>query len=360
MGSKKIFLAVVCALVVASCGQKKGQTEGAEGAADSLHAEQVDGDKMFTPEQICKGWAKVDIPVDNGGEKPSIALLLAAFNKAWPTEAYNSIPTLKKGQTRLYTVTNKDAGGSSEIDIQEGYANVMPGDTPEDILHADIWRRTNGHTLFGVSICGREGDNPPLALCFYDYDPKTQTMKPEADNAVLKFRAAKGHKVDYVLPEMGTAILVGELNEDYCHTWNVYDWDGMKVSMVNSYNEDELAEALDGTWMNEDESFPFTFIINLVGEGGVSINDCGIYGSTLYDNVDCTVYHGKLNIWEMSADELGPDERPGLSCDFYLTKDGKLKGGYYISQSGGREWRGIMTLVKKDDLEQSDLNNYAE
>ena len=355
MKMKKIFLAVVCLLVITSCGQKKGQTERADAAADSLQAEQMDGDMMFGPEEIGEGWTKKDIQVENGGEKPNIAVLLAAFNKAWPTEAYNSIPTLKKGQTRFYTVTNADAGGSAEIDILEGYANVMPGDTSEDILHAGQWRRSNGHTLFGISICGRDGDVPPQALCFYDYDPKTQTMKPEADNAVLKFRPAKGHKVDYVLPERGTAVMVGELDDNSDCTWNVYEWDRMKFSKVNSYSEDELAEALDGTWLNEDESFPFTFIINLVGEGGVNISDCGIYGSTLYDDVDCNIYQGKLSIWEMVDDELGPDERPGLGCDFYLTKDGKLKGGYYICQSGDREWRGIMTLVKKPEPTEQEI-----
>ena len=358
MKAKKIFLLVTCALVIASCGQKKGQTES---AADSQQAEQADGDRMFAPEEISEGWTKKDIMVDNGGEKPDIAILLAAFNKAWPTEAYTNIPTLEKGQTRFYTVTNADAGGSSEIDILEDYASVMPGDSPEDMLFSALWRRTDGHTLLGISICGREGDNPPQALCFYDYDPKTQTMKPEADNAVLKFSPSKGHKVDYVLPERGMAMLVGELDDDDTHTWNVFDWDGMKFSKVNSYSEDELTEALNGTWMSEDESFPFTFNINIVGEIGMSINDCGIYGSTLYEEVDCNIYQGMLKIWEMVADELGPDERPGVSCDFYLTKDGKLKGGYYIIQPGNREWHGVMTLAKKaEPEEQNDLDNNAE
>lgn len=352
---KKIFLAVVCALVVASCGQKKGQTEG---VADAQQAELDDVyNKVYTAEEIADGWTKRDIPVENGSKQPNIAELLAAFNKTWTTEVYANLPTLEKGQTRVNYLFDADAAGSAEIDILEDYANVMPGDSPEDILRSSLWRRSNGHTLFAITISGHEDNNPSL-VCFYDYDPKTQTMKPETDNAVLKYSPASDKHIDYILPERGTALMVAErADDDYQFTWNVFEWDGMKFNKVNSYTDDQMMEALNGVWMNEDESFPFTFRVgaSLEEGGSLGISDCGIYGSTEFE-VECIFAQGKLQVYELADGDQEPSYRRSLDCDLYLTKDGKLRGGYYIRQSDDREWRGIMTLAKQEagQEEQSD------
>ncbi|MBR1594709.1 MAG: hypothetical protein IJ659_08060 [Alloprevotella sp.] len=343
MKTKTIFFAVACALVVPSCGQKKVL---AEGAADAQPAGQVEDAGTFTVSEISDGWKGKEIPVENGGKQPSIAKLLDAFNKVWPTGTYANLPAVEQGQSLTVWQFNRDSGGYSEIDLLEDYANVWPGDSYEDLLNSALWRRTNGHTLLGVYFREPEDqDTPQQVLCFYDYDPATQTLKPETDNFVYKFRPAGAPTPQYILPEIGTALVVRETDADYTSIYHVLEWDGMKFSLANSYASEELYEAVTGTWMSEDEAMPFTFKAVLVGDAPEGIYDCGIYGSTEYE-VEFISAQGMLAFRQVPDD---PDslERPAMICAFYPTRDGKLRGGYYISQPGGREWRGIMTLTRQ-------------
>lgn len=198
------------------------------------------------------------------------------------------------------------------------------------------------------------------ALCFYDYDPTTETMMPEKDNAVLRFKPSKDHFAQYEFPNLGRDMLVGDTDKSYDATWHVFAWDGMNFKEETSYTDDDLRKAVVGLWMNVDKKFPFTFRISADDEGWPVITDCGIYDSTEYDaHLSC--YEGRVVVAEQSPkgddEEEDEDERfePSLVCHFRLTKDGRLTGGYYMKQPGGKEYNGIMTLEK-----QSALNDYAE
>ena len=362
---KKNLFVVVCALAIAGCNQKQGQTAGDAAVEDSVKTEVKDvaeDGKIFTPAEIGSGWTTKDIKVEKGGEQPDIMVLLKAFAKVWPTETVNQLVGMAAdgiGQN-----VNRDTGGGMLIDYNNGYVDVMPGDAPGDVLHGAMWKRSNGHRLLGLNIYTPMRDDAGKAsaevLCFYDYDPKTETMTPEKDNAIIKFKPSKGKFARYEFPRMGRDMLVGDSDAEYQATWHVFAWDGKTFKEEIAYTDSELQKGIVGLWKSTDKNVPLTFRITADEEGWPTITDCAVEGSKDYEaRVLCD--NGLMGVSEQEPkgyydndEEETPEFNPSLVCQFRLTKNGKLTGGYIIKQKG-KDRRGIMTLKK-----QSQLNDYAE
>lgn len=360
---RKYLIVMVCALTIVGCKQKQGQTEDNTVVADSVQTEESAERKLYTPAEIGSGWTDKDIKVAQGGEKPDIVTLLKAFAQVWPTESVDLL--LGMAADRMNNYVNRDTGGGMLIDYQNGYVNVTPGDAPGDILQAAVWKRSNGHRLLGMYLYTPQKDNAGIpdgkVLCFYDYDPKTETMTPEKDNAVTGFHPSKDHFAQYEFPRQGRDMMVGDMDREYNGKWHVFAWDGKGFKEETAYTDDELREAAVGVWKNADKSLPFSFRITADEEGWPQITDCGINGSTQYE-ARVSSYDGQLIVTEQSPKGYDDDEeeeanefKPSLVCHFRLTKDGRLTGGYYMKQAGGKELNGIMTMEK-----QSQLNDYAE
>jgi len=359
---KKYLIVLACALTIVGCKQK--QEQAVEAAAVSDSEQVVEESKVFTPAEIGSQWTTKDINVEKGGAQPDIVTLLRAFGKVWPTESLNAL--LEMAAQKVDQYINRDTGGGMDIDNKNGYASVQPGDTDEDRLFAAVWKRSNGHRLFGIRLFTPSSDNRSKAdgeaLCFYDYDPKAEKMTPEKDVAVAKFQPAKDHYAQYEFPRMGRDMLVGETNSEYISKWHVYAWDGMNFKEETAYTDEEMRSAVAGLWLNADKNLPFTFRVFLDEEEWPQITECGISGSTEYDAL-IYVSDGQLVVMEnnpMDYDDSGDEEmennfKPSLVCRYRLTKDGKLTGAYYIKKPDNKELSGIMTLEK-----QSQLNDYAE
>jgi hypothetical protein len=89
-------------------------------------------------------------------------------------------------------------------------------------MEACVWRRDNGHRLFAIQVSSPV-DPVISVICFYDYDPKNATLKPEA-SPVDNFKGTGAEYVDYILPRKGKDFIISEYTFDayikYIYTWN--------------------------------------------------------------------------------------------------------------------------------------------
>lgn len=359
---------VVCALAIVGCKQKQGQTAADTAETDSVQTEVIGDNKIFTPAEIGSQWTSKDIPVAKGGQQPDIVTLLKAFAQVWPTEAVSALLgiAVEEGDEydRVGNVVrlNPDTGGGMEINYKNGYASVQPGDTDEDCLFAAVWKRTDGHRLLAIWLYTPSADNRSKpdgkVLCFYDYDPKTETMTPEKDNAVTRFQPSKDCYVEISLPARDRDVMVGETDSKYETRWHVFAFDGMNFKEETAYTHDELLQAAVGLWKNADQKLPFTFRISLDEDDWPQVADCAISGNTEWE-VRASVLDGRIYVIEYNPKNYDEEEESSsessLVCSFRLTKDGRLKGGCHMKQKDGKEFNGILTLKK-----QSQLNDYAE
>lgn len=348
---KKTALYLLAALALTGCKKTQATADGdtAQQGTEQTDAIQTDAGKTLTSEQIAQQWAKGEaVSVKGGGEKPDIVTLVSAFNKVWPTEVVNTL--LEAAENPKFTeYINEDTGGGMACDRGNGYVSVSAGDTDEDCMEAAVWKRKNGHRLFIINIVSTNPDYRYLpekqALCIYDYDPKTETMKPE-ENAVSKFRAsADDLKLMYRLPKNGTDLTIGEGSEEKEDVlWHFFEWNGSQFSETIAYTEKELIKKIEGSWMCKDSDKPMlTFNIVADDADGPQIEDCAIYGSTEYDAFAYT-WDGILIISENG--DSGEDRNPAIYCRFRLTKQDELTGTYYLRQNGGKEAKGTITLKR--------------
>ena len=369
---RKYLIIMVCALAIAGCKQKQGQTAGDAVGADSVKTEVNNDDvKQFTPDMIGSGWASKNIAVAGGGEQPDIVTLLRAFDKVWPTETVSTLLGIAVERADQHDHVdkvlhvNRDTGGGMEINYRNGYASVQPGDTDDDRLFATVWKRKNGHRLLGIWLYTPSADNRSKpdrqVLCFYDYDPKTQMMTPEKDNAFSRFQPSKDCYLEVNLPARDRDVIVGETNSKYESTWHVFAFDGMNFKEETAYTDVRMLQTIVGLWKSDDQKMPFTFRVTLDDEDWPEVSDCAITGNTEWKAL-ASIQDGRFYVIEdrpVEYDEEGneheSDTESSLVCSFRLTKDGRLMGGCYMKQKDGKEFNGILTLRK-----QSQLNDYAE
>ena len=126
--------------------------------------------------KIGLGWADETIKVPNGGQAPGIVTLTKAFNRVWPTYVVSSI--LKKASNPRFTESkDNECGGGTVVDRKNGYLSESAGACDGDDMEACVWKRDNGHRLFAIQVSS--SCDPDFAvICFYDYDPATQTLTP--------------------------------------------------------------------------------------------------------------------------------------------------------------------------------------
>ena len=72
-------------------------------------------------------------------------------------------------------------------------------------MEACVWRRDNGHRLFAICM-GGPTDPEIEVVCFYDYDPATETMTPEASPADT-FKPTEEY-YNYNLPHKGKDFII--------------------------------------------------------------------------------------------------------------------------------------------------------
>ncbi|MCR5679007.1 MAG: hypothetical protein K6G08_02200 [Prevotella sp.] len=173
-----------------------------------------------------KGWATRSIKVRGGGKAPDIVQLTKAFNSVWKVEVVGNVLQLAK-DPNFTKLENPEYDSETIVDRRNGYICVSSGGTDSDYMEACVWKRDNGHRLF--AICMGSPTDPEIELvCFYDYDPVTQTMTPETSPADT-FKLTEEF-YSYNLPRIGKDFSIVEyiLNDDEFDIEHVFTFDGMK------------------------------------------------------------------------------------------------------------------------------------
>ena len=186
--------------------------------------------------EVGRGWASRPIKVPNGGKAPNIVTLMKAFNAVWHVYVVEGVLNCAKDPNFTKAV-DKEYDSTTIVDRKNGYMCEDSGGTDGDYMEACVWRRDNGHRLLAV-VLGGACDPDIMVVCFYDYDPATQTLTPEESPADT-FKGTGSEYVSYTLPQKGkdliiTEYLVGEGGLKY-----VYTWDGMKF---NFHHKETLPE----------------------------------------------------------------------------------------------------------------------
>lgn len=186
--------------------------------------------KTLDNSEVNSQWRTKKISVKNGGQAPDIVTLLRAFHQALPTWAVSQV--LKqadhpaKGTRQSGTAAIWDGEEEDDyrilIDRRNGYADLA-SQTDIDQTAASVWRKDNGHRIFALSLFQQHG-NPQNVLCWYDYDPQTQTMTPEKSPLDDFKPSAKGAFVAYELPMTGTDFNIIEYYPSLPAITHVYKW----------------------------------------------------------------------------------------------------------------------------------------
>ena len=176
--------------------------------------------------KVGKKWAQQSIKVRGGGQKPDIVTLTKAFNSVWKVDVVSEVLQLAKNPA-FTRKTDAEYDLEIIVDRPNGYICVDNGGTDGEYMESCVWRRTNGHRLFAI-VLGDPTDPEIELVCFYDYNPATETLTPEQSPADT-FQP-KSEFYSYALPRIGKDFAIVEymLSDDDFDIKHVYSFDGMK------------------------------------------------------------------------------------------------------------------------------------
>ena len=208
--------------------------------------------KTMTLDQIQNNWQSKNLQV-NDASSANILQLVTAFQQVWPT--YSGRELIKFAESKTpYDNTDK------VVDLKNGfvlYSEDDPDAESDEVLEACVWNRKNGHKLFAVTL-NRMTPSELVVLCFYDYDPATQTLTPEKSLDNLFKPSFPGYRYRPWLPQNGKNLVVKEYFGSITIT-HTYGWDGMKPTRPQV-----TLDELDRCWAQFRESYygderhPFT------------------------------------------------------------------------------------------------------
>ena len=181
--------------------------------------------------EINRQWRQKTISVKNGGQTPDVVTLLRAFHQTLPAwvvgEVLKQADHPAKGTRQSGTASIWDGEEDDDyrilIDKKNGYVD-LESETDINQMMACVWRKANGHRIFAVSLYEQHEMQQNL-LCWYDYDPATQMMKPERSPLDDFKPVSPGATVTWDLPMKGTDFLIREYYPGLPSITHVYHWD---------------------------------------------------------------------------------------------------------------------------------------
>ena len=190
--------------------------------------------ELLCNSEVNAQWRKKTINVKGGGQAPDVLTLLKAFHQELPTwvvgevlkqHAHPAKGTKRDGSTLLFENFDNDEFRIL-IDPKNGYI-CYSSMTDVDQMTACVWRRSNGHRIFAIDLY-EQHDSVQNLLCWYDYDPATQTMKAEKSPIDTYKKPYKEMEFSWTLPRKGTDFVIYEYYNYLLPTvTRVYKWDGM-------------------------------------------------------------------------------------------------------------------------------------
>jgi hypothetical protein len=185
--------------------------------------------------EISSQWRQKTITVKNGGQAPDVVTLLKAFHQALPAwvvgevlkQADHPAPTTRKSGTA--DIYDAEDDYRILIDRRNGYVD-LESETDMSQMEACVWRKDNGHRILALSLY-EQHDPVQNLLCWYDYDPTTQTMKPERSPLDDFKPAIPKAQLGWSLPRKGTDFTVSEYYPGLPGITHVYKWDRKAFKM---------------------------------------------------------------------------------------------------------------------------------
>ena len=236
--------------------------------------------ETLTNSEVDARWRKTTIKVRNGGQSPNVVTLLKAFHEALPTwvvgEVLKQNDHPAKGTRRDGSAVILDDHDDDDfrilIDIRNGYADYASV-TDIDQMSCCVWRRTDGHRIFAVSLY-EQHDPVQHLLCWYDYDPQTQTMRPERSPIDKYKKPFERMEFSWSLPMQGTDFDIHEYHHFPSMTvTQVYGWDGMEHRHTKTQISDFRYQCFgEDDWLQASEQgFAEYALVDLDGSGSPSL-----------------------------------------------------------------------------------------
>ena len=263
-------------------------------------------------------WRKREIKVKGGSKAPSIMTLLKAFQGAMPTWSVGKV--IKHGTQTPDGEQYQDAEEWSVlVDRKQGYADLSSA-TDCNQVQACLWRKKDGHRFFAVSLY-EQHTMPQHVLCWYDYNPDTETLTP-AESPVDAFldvqteeyrkRAIAGGELSWSLPRKGTDFLLYEYIGSMPTITHVHKWNGMML-LRSQINIEDFTFKWFGNSMPakaSEQGFNSYTILNMSADGTPVLvlrkTDEGTYG---YGNRYCifSTFKGDKTVVAANNDLYGID-----------------------------------------------------
>lgn len=215
-------------------------------------------------------WRTTKIPVKGGGTAPDVMTLLKAFHLVLPTWVAETV--IKHGEN----LKDGEQYESNDdwrvlVDRKNGFADLA-SETDIDQVQTCVWKCDNGHRLFAVSLY-EQHDPVQHLLCWYDYDPATETLTPEK-SPVDRFKS-KYHldQMSWSLPMKGTDFEIYEYDAHLPTITHVYQWNGLQ-----HFHAIDRIESVDYQWFGtlpkskkpiqmKSEGWQYYTIVDLTGDG---------------------------------------------------------------------------------------------
>lgn len=187
---------------------------------------------VMSNSEVSQYWRSKSIKVTDGGATPDVMTLLKAFHQTLPTWVVGEVV---KQEAQPAKGTRFDGNSSTYeeeeglldiiIDRRNGYVGYL-SPTDVDQVTACVWRKNNGHRIFAVSLYDQH-DPVQNLLCWYDYDPQTQTLTPSKSPIDSYQKPFERMEFSWTLPRKGTDFIIHEYyffpDTDFTQ---VYSWDG--------------------------------------------------------------------------------------------------------------------------------------
>ena len=251
-----LLLPLTYILLTACSGQGNQQDNGKENG-DSIQA------PMNNNLANIQGGPQT-IKVNGGGQAPDIMTLLKAFQEAMPNEAVELV--LKHGENLADGTQYEDEDDWRVlVDRKKGYADLASM-TDCDQMQAAIWKKKDGHRIFAVSLFQQHGD-PQDRLCWYDYNPDTETLTAEK-SPVDDFKPdVKPEAIDWILPMNGTTFEIYEYHVGFPRITHQYTWDGQQFHPGKNLIDDFTNSFNNRTESGNPSGWNYYTIIDLTGAG---------------------------------------------------------------------------------------------
>lgn len=312
--------------------------------------------------EVSNQWRQKTITVKDGGQAPHVVALLRAFHQALPTwvvgevlkQADNPAPGTRVDGTA--SIFDAEDDYRILIDRRNGYVD-LESETDIDQMAACVWRKDNGHRIFAVTLY-EQHDPVTNLLCWYDYDPATQTMTPER-SPLDDFKPSwdKYEALSWTLPRKGTDFQIHEyynvLSNPITH---IYKWDRKQfkadVAQINrfeyfpSVGSTHYAMLRPGEWTHY-------ALVDLTGEGNPVFLLGRLQGGKVLERVMLAQFKGDICQIAESSAEFG-----AISVYSLPPKgDNKRVAVQYRDQPGGY-WYTILTGCYVQ-FTLSDLPNFS-